>query len=85
MTNICFVQILAKRAKVARFASITVDTLSVVSTVLTHATSFVVTVDVQRAVLPVHFRIIRALIGVAKTIASCKTKSPLSLCSCFLI
>jgi hypothetical protein len=85
MTNICFIQVLAKWAKVARFASITVDTLSVVSTILTHATSFVVTMDVQRPVLPVHFRIINALIGVSKTIASCKTKSPLSLSPCFLI
>jgi hypothetical protein len=76
MTNVSFIQALAIWAKVARFASIAVDTLSVVTTVLAHTASFVVTVDVQRTVLPVHFRIISALTGVSKTIASCKTKSP---------
>jgi hypothetical protein len=72
LTNVRLIQALAKRAKVARFASIAVDTLGVVSTVLAHTASFVVTVDVQREVLPVHFRIVRALISVSKTIASCK-------------
>jgi hypothetical protein len=70
LTNVCLIQALAKWAKVARFASIAVDTLGVVSTVLAHTASFVVTVDIQREVFPVHFTIIRALISVSKTIAS---------------
>jgi hypothetical protein len=70
MTDISFIQVLSKWAIVARFASVTVDTLSVVSTVLAHTSSFVVTMDIQRVMLPVHVRIICALISVSKTIAS---------------
>lgn len=46
ITNICFIEVLSKRTIVTRFASVTVDAIRVVSTVLAYATSLIVTMDV---------------------------------------
>jgi hypothetical protein len=46
ITNICFIEVLSEGAIVTRFASITVDTLRVVSTVLAYTAPLIVTMDV---------------------------------------
>jgi hypothetical protein len=46
VTNICFVKVLSIRTIIARFALVTVDALSVISAVLAHTTSLIVTMDI---------------------------------------
>lgn len=55
LTNIRFVPMLSVRAVERVLTLVTVDTFGVILTVLTNATSFVVTVDVQRELLLVNF------------------------------
>lgn len=55
-----------------RLATVAIDTLGVVLAILTYTTALVITVNVQRQVLLVHFWIIDALVRVSETVAGCK-------------
>lgn len=54
------------------FAAVAIDSLRIMFAILTYTTALVITVNVQRQVFFVHFRIIDAFVRVSETIAGCK-------------
>ena len=64
----------ALRSEVAGSALITVGTLCVISTVLTHTSSLVVAIDIDRQAQPVHLLVVYTLVRMSKTLTSCANK-----------
>ena len=74
LADILVKEAFALRSEVARSALITVGTLCVISTVLTHTASLVVTVNIDRQAQPVHLLVVYTLVRMSKTLTSCANK-----------
>lgn len=74
LTDVQVVPLLAIRPVERWFTPVTIDTLRVVLTVLTHTAPVVVPVNVQRLMFLVHLLVVLTFRTVVETVASCKHK-----------
>lgn len=69
LTHVGRVERFVPRPIKPRFTAIAIDALGIMFAILTYTTALVITVNIQRQVFFVHFRIIDALVRVSETIA----------------
>lgn len=72
MTHVGRVEKLIPRPVEIGLAAVAIDALGVVPAILADATALVITVNVQRQVLLVDFRIVDALVRMPEAITACK-------------
>jgi hypothetical protein len=71
LTNIIGLQRLSIRSEVAGSAIIAVNALRIVPAIDTNTTSVIVSIQVNRSLVPINFRIIIAFLAMTEAVASC--------------